>query len=82
MEIERAQPAVIVYVNHHTSWLKNPASEIFLLQWFRGYAQAKYVVTGIIDMISPHVVHRKWGEEVRGYDIQSKTYILVFRRKQ
>jgi hypothetical protein len=80
-EIERARPKIVVYINHHTSWLINPASEMFLLRWFNEYVQANYLLVGTIDMISLHNIRHRWHQEVQGYAAQSKNVILVFRRK-
>ena len=81
-QTEHGHPSIIVFVNHHSSWLGDPSSATFLLQWAMKFLHTEYDLIGIIDMVSPHSIVRRWHDEVNAYRLQSPEYVLVFRRRQ
>ncbi len=80
-EIERARPPVIVYVNHPTSWLLRPESDLSIFNWFDAYRSREgYTLAGIVEVISDEETVSLWGEEARRYRPRTRNYIEILRR--
>ena len=80
-EIERANPAFLVFVNVATSWLARPESERFIFRWSEAYLRAHYNLVGIADIIGPNRTDYKWYNDARGYVPVSPSNLLVFQRR-
>jgi hypothetical protein len=69
-----------VYVDVATSWLVQPRSDPFILNWAKPYLQDNYELVGIADIMLPQTQYR-WDADAKSYRKQSASSVEVFRRK-
>ncbi|MFH1679430.1 MAG: hypothetical protein ABIH26_02155, partial [Candidatus Eisenbacteria bacterium] len=77
-EIERAEPAFIVYVRNPHSWALRADSETLLLDWFDGYRDRYYHLVGLIDQF-PGRSESHWAPDVL-WPPRSNIWIAVLER--
>jgi hypothetical protein len=59
-EIQRADPAILVYVGVPSSWLQKRDSNTRILEWFERYSRERYDLTGLVE-ITPFRTDYRWG---------------------
>lgn len=59
-ELELGQPACVVFVNMHTSWLRRPTSERKIFVWWNTYSKTNYLLARVF---TPHKEDRRWDPE-------------------
>lgn len=80
-EIEAAAPKFVVVVTVSTSWLKQPDSDTFILNWARAFLKREYRLDGMVDIVPEQSQSRYvWGASALAYRPQSDFFISVYRR--
>ena len=79
-EIESVKPRYLVYVNVPGSWMYRRKSKRLIFNWFNSYWKKHYKRVGIVD-ISKKGTNYRWGENVIGYRVKSRTSVSIFRRE-
>jgi hypothetical protein len=79
-EIERASPAVLVFVRNRHSWAVRPDSETLLLDWFDTYRERHYRLAGLIEQHPERSVHH-WGAE-RPWPPRTSDWIALLERRE
>ena len=78
-EIEKANPKYLIFVNIPTSWLANPRSERYILEWLQEYLTNKFSLVGVVDILSnDHTVYR-WENEAMNYVPRSPYFLCVYK---
>lgn len=77
-EIEAAGPSFIVFVSVPSSWLPQPHSDRFILNWSKQYVQAHYELVGVADIL-PQTQYR-WGADAKTYQRRSPFGIELYKR--
>ena len=78
-EIERAKPKYVVFVGTSSSWLRQPRSNLMVLDWFSAQSN-RWALDGIVD-IAESGAEYVWGERAKSYRPRSESFLLVFRRE-
>lgn len=79
-EIEKEKPKIIVLVNSPLSWLPHPEAPKDIYNWFNSYVPINYKMVGLVDFIDKEQSKYIWSDDVNNYTIQSRSYILIFKR--
>lgn len=77
-EIQAANPAFIVFVAVPSSWLPQPKSDHYIINWSKEYVHEHYELVGIADIL-PETQYR-WGADARTYQRRSQFGIEVYKR--
>lgn len=78
-QIEQARPRYLVLVQMPISWLKRPGSPNRLLEWFAGYRDSHYELTGLVEFAGEKS-RARWGPGIP-WPPRSEYRIEVLRRK-
>jgi hypothetical protein len=78
-DLEKAAPAVLVYVNTTTSWLMRPNSPQRLFEWLDPILRTYYHPVLFADIRTFDRTDYVWGEKARSYAPQAKNWVGVFR---
>lgn len=78
-DIESVQPAMIVFVSNHLSWIQRPESHQRLFDWFQTYQARSYEVVGLADMLRDETRYY-WGAEANRAP-ESSLWVAVFARR-
>lgn len=81
LEIERAKPRYIVYVNVTGSWQFNEDSDPTILYWFARYASKHYRIVGLADIVSKQRTDYTWGEEAADLAPDAPLNLCIFERR-
>lgn len=81
-EIESSGPKFIVLVSVDESWLVQPYSNRYILEWLKIYLNKNYRLVGAVDMISPGLTVYKWHDDAGTYVFQSPDRVLIFEKAQ
>lgn len=81
-EIESSGPKFIVLVSVDESWLVQPYSNRYILDWLKFYLNKNYRLVGAVDMISPGLTVYKWHDDAGAYVFQSPDRVLIFEKAQ
>lgn len=79
-EIESTKPKYLIFVNVSTSWLVRQNSDQTIFKWYEQYCRQYYQRVGVIDIYRDQTIYR-WDEQSSGYKPQSRTWVMVFQRK-
>lgn len=79
-EIETAKPEYIVMVNVPYSWVMQPNSDRYILNWSSDYLAANYVAVGLVDYPEGRV-NEFWGSEASTKAPTGDSFMVLFRRK-
>jgi len=79
-EIENSRPEYMVFVQVISSWIANPESSTFILDWSHKYAADHYEMVRIVDETNPQTQY-VWGDSAKSYHVKSGESIGVFKRK-
>ncbi|MBM3319703.1 MAG: hypothetical protein FJY73_03390, partial [Candidatus Eisenbacteria bacterium] len=79
-EIERASPAVLVFVRNRHSWAIRPDSETLLLDWFDTYRERNYRLTGLVEQHPERSVFH-WGPDLP-WPPRTSDWIAVLDRRE
>lgn len=80
-EIEGSAPAAVVYVQHPSSWLLRPGSDLSVFRWFRDYrAREGYVRAGLVEWPASGPPVSAWGEESARAGPRGDTFIEILVR--
>jgi hypothetical protein len=80
-EIEDAKPEFLIFVNIPTSWLRQPNSQMLILEWYKQHRKKYYRQVGVIDIFQSRTVYC-WGDKAAGYKPRSPLWIAVFQREK
>jgi hypothetical protein len=80
-EIEAAAPAYVVFVNVEYSWLRTPASDPALIEWFIRYRDRHLEQVGLVELLSPTLTAYTWGEPARDRASRSPLFLTIYRRR-
>lgn len=80
-EIESSGPKFIVLVSVDESWLVQPYSDRYILDWFKIYLNKNYRLVGAVDMISDDLTVYKWHDDAGTYVFRSPDRVLIFQRQ-
>ena len=80
-QIEAVQPEYLVFVNIYTSWLVRPKTNKLIFNWSQNYKDQYYYRVGVVDIISPEKTIYRWDHAAIEYQIQSKHFITVYRKR-
>lgn len=78
-EVEKAKPAIIVYVSEVSSWMVSPDANPHVLNWFNEYVK-KYTLVGVADIPDYGPTEYAWGDAATGYKNQSNHFLHVLKR--
>ena len=81
-DIETKKPKYLIYYKHYVSWLRNPAFERSIDNWFTDFSNKNYKLVGIADMVSPEQTNYIWYDEVGKYKPLGEFLIGVFEINQ
>jgi 4-amino-4-deoxy-L-arabinose transferase-like glycosyltransferase len=76
-EIEKEQPAYLVFVNASVSWGVRKNSEKYILNWFKEYSERNYDLVGVADMEAG----RRWSDQSDVQVVRSPHFVLVYKRR-
>jgi hypothetical protein len=79
-EIEASHPKFVVVVSVPMSWPVQPNSDKFIVGWRDNYVQGNYHLVGVVDIISFDKTIYQWYDDVKKYEIQSPSHVLIFER--
>ena len=81
-EIERSEPAYLIYVDVNLSWLRRDSSETYIFDWTRNFVDSNYVIEALME-VSPNAFSElkilKKSPEFRPTTDQ---VIYIYRRKE
>lgn len=77
-QIERAQPAYVVFVHNPFSWLTRPDSEPALLDWWPGYWEKHYA---LVTTINSQTVLPETSAQPAAATPAARDYLLLLKRK-
>ncbi|MFN2623834.1 MAG: ArnT family glycosyltransferase [Chthoniobacterales bacterium] len=78
-ELEETNPKFIVFVNAPTSWLSNPDSDQFILEWADRFLSRYYQLEGMADILAEGSQY-VWGPAAKSYRPRSPYTVDVYRR--
>lgn len=79
-QIEAAKPKFLVFVSTPTSWLRQPDSDVRLLEWFERESDAgRWTLDGVVNISEPQSEY-VWGEAARTYRPRTENFVLIYRR--
>ncbi len=81
-EIEAARPEFLVFVNIPTSWLRRRGSPNLVFEWVREYAQGRYEVRGLVEVLPTGESRFVWDDAAARARPVTNLYILVARKKR
>ena len=81
-EIESWSPKFLVFVSIPTSWLARADSKKLIFKWFIQYQDKYYQKVGTVDIVSKEQTVYCWGQEYENYKPRSRSWILVYQRKE
>ena len=82
-EVERADPAYILYSSGSFSWLASKGVTDSLFNWFnRHMAKNKFFPVGYADYRYPEPTVYAWDSEARTFRPRSDTYMVIFRKAE
>jgi len=79
-EVESAAPKFIIIVDVYTSWSVEPKSERYIFRWLDDYLKSRYMLVGVVDMLSPAQTIYAWDDDAWNYSVRSKSNVLIFER--
>jgi hypothetical protein len=82
-EIERANPAYVVFVNVHTSWQQNvTCTNTVMFDWFDRYRQERLQLVGLAEILSDHRTEYRWlGPQDTGIEPRSANWLAIFKNR-
>jgi hypothetical protein len=82
-EIERANPAYVVFVNVHTSWQQNvTCTNTAMFDWFDQYRQERLQLVGVADILSDHRTEYRWfGPQDAVTQPRSAYWLAIFKNR-
>ena len=80
-EVTAAAPEFIVEAGGHMSWLRSPASQSRIFDWWSGYRAQHYRLVGVADIASDGPAEYRWDATAEAHPPQSEDYLAVYRRK-
>lgn len=80
-QIEGAEPAYVVFVNVHASWLRRPQSHPYLLAWFEEYRRRHLDQVAVVELVSPALSVFHSGPGARDVVPRSAAHLTVYRRR-
>jgi hypothetical protein len=78
-EIEKSNPKYLIFVNIPTSWLANPRSEKYILEWLQEYLKNKFSLVGVVDILSSDRTEYRWDTEAINYAARSPYFLCVYK---
>ena len=82
-EIERANPAYVVFVNIHTSWQQSLTyTNRAIFDWFDQYRQAHLQLVGVTDIWPDKPTESRWlGPQDAGTEPRSAYWLAIFKNR-
>ncbi len=80
-EIEKADPAYLVFVNIFYSWSTRQGSPARVFEWFADYARRNYEPAGFVEILPDGTSAAYWDDAARDHAPQSPNYITIFKRR-
>jgi hypothetical protein len=82
-EIERANPAYVVFVNIHTSWQQSLTfTNTSIFAWFDQYRQKHLQLVGVTEILPDHPTEYRWlGPENAGIEPHSAFWLAIFKSR-
>jgi 4-amino-4-deoxy-L-arabinose transferase-like glycosyltransferase len=81
-EIEQTSPKFIILVKIVSSWIIQPGSNMFILNWFQDYSRKYYRLAGRVDIVSARETRYLWGDDARTFKDKAPFTILIYERRQ
>ena len=81
-EVEATQPKFVVVVNLGGLWI-SPRSDIspMFKEWAQDYLNGEYETQGVVDILTNEVTVYKWEEQAKGYHPQSRSHLLIYKKR-
>jgi hypothetical protein len=79
-EIETSNPKFIIFVRISRSWAATQDATGYLFTWVHNYLGSKYILVGVVDIISPAMTVYRWGNDARKYTVTSRSNVLIFEK--
>jgi len=80
-EIETSQPAYLVWVGFHNSWIVYPSTpDPTIFHWFDDYAARAYDRVGVAQLRPDGTTALLWDEDAKHYQNAGEQYVAVYRR--
>ena len=82
-QIETAKPRFVVYFNVADSWLRGREPYTDLREWYPGYLEKHYELTGLIELRDDAAASYRWDAEVQDATLPDtkNSWVSVYRRK-
>jgi hypothetical protein len=80
-EVETAKPAYLVLSGVRASWGVGLGSDTSVMQWAAEYTTRCYDIVGIAEIDVRGPARIRWDSETTGYQPQSQSQVMVYRRK-
>jgi hypothetical protein len=80
-ELEEARPALLVFVNVHSSWLAQEGSPRDLFEWYRRRTRRSYLQVGRVEIRPEGESEYLWGAQARSAPPADRPWIALWRRR-
>ncbi len=79
-EIEQNPPEYLVFISIPSSWLLEPNSTRWLLDWNTAYVKQNMQLVGLIQLTGPQTTEAVWGLDAATTPLRSRLFVSVFKR--
>jgi 4-amino-4-deoxy-L-arabinose transferase-like glycosyltransferase len=80
-QLERARPRYLVLVNVDASWSRRPESSVAVMEWAERATAADYRLVGVTEILPDGSSAYHWDDAAPAALLRSRTYLLVYERR-